>query len=104
MASCYPLGSANELDVLPGSINCTIGSMTGCSCTNGVGYTDPSLCNASCNFLKAPVVQQLHQPDDFKKLYWNLDTGPTKGPQPDICGLGIRNCVGEYDWTGVDLK
>jgi len=104
IASCSPPGSLKGPDVLPGAIDCSIGPMAGCRCSTESGYDDPSLCNAQCNYLKAPVAEQLHESDNFKKLYWNLDTNPTMGPPPDVCQMGIRNCISAIDWTGVGWK
>ena len=102
MAYCSPNGPQFKPNVLPGSVGCTVGEMSGCSCGERRGYMDPSICTESCNFIKAPVVRQLHKSDDFKRLYWNLDTQPTKGPRTINCG--IRNCVVEVDWEGMRLK
>jgi len=104
MASCSPFKQLGSLGFLPGSIDCSVQSEFECKCDSQPGYIDPSLCTASCNFLNAPVVEKLHESDDFKKLYWNLDTSPTKGPKEDICGLGIRNCINTVDWTGLELE
>jgi hypothetical protein len=52
--------------------------------------------------MKAPAVEQIHEAEHFKRLYWNLDTNPTKGPPIDLCRLGVRNCVIDIDWTAMD--
>jgi hypothetical protein len=104
MASCSPFEQLGSQGLLPGSIDCSVEEKPECKCGSRPGYIDPSLCTASCNFLNAPVVEKFHESDDFKKLYWNLDTSPTKGPKEDICGMGIRNCINAVDWTEIESK
>lgn len=104
MVTCSQLGLSNTPEQLPGSISCSTGEKAGCKCDNRPGYIDPSVCNAACNFFNTTVVEQFHQSDDFNKLYWNLDTSPTKSPLPDMCHLGIRNCLNTIDFEGIPLN